>query len=127
MTLRIVAALVLVGGTAFGATWAVMGNSAVENSATDETATFKVASAPAHVQTPALDALYPHLMAEATRPEVADQPLLSERLEQLAAARRVQLLGFEQTPNQTQTAAPTETSCRTKARGQQCPDGCTNP
>src|SRR5215210_4547328 len=98
MTLRILAALVLVGGTAFGGTWAVMGVSdpAIENSIADNTATFKVASAPADVRTPALDAVYPHLVAEATRPEAAEQPLLSQRLEQLAEARRVQLLGINQ-------------------------------
>jgi hypothetical protein len=114
MTLRILAALVLVGGTAFGGTWAVTGNSAVENSATDDTATFKVASAP-DVPTPALDAAYPQLVAEAIKPEVADQPLLSERLEQLAEARRVQLLGFNQALNQTQTATPIETPAVTEA------------
>lgn len=109
MALRILAALVLVGGTAFGGTWAVMGNSAVENSTTDDTATFKVASAPADLRTPALDVAYPQLVAEAIRPEMADQPLLSQRLEQLAEARRVQLLGFNETPNQVQAAAPIET------------------
>jgi hypothetical protein len=110
MTLRILAALVLVGGTAFGGTWAVMGNSdaGVQISAADDPATFKLASAPADVRTPALDAAYPQLVAEATRAEVADQPLLGERLEQLAEARRVQLLGFNQAPPQVQTAAPVE-------------------
>lgn len=98
MTLRILAALVLVGGTAFGGTWAVMGGSdpAIENPEVAETAKFKVASAPADVRTPALDAVYPHLVAEASRPEGAEQPLLSQRLEQLAEARRVQLLGINQ-------------------------------
>jgi hypothetical protein len=98
MALRILAALVLVGGTAFGGTWAVMGGSdpAIENPEVAETGKFKVASAPADVRTPALDAVYPHLVAEASRPEGAEQPLLSQRLEQLAEARRVQLLGINQ-------------------------------
>jgi hypothetical protein len=120
MTLRILAALVLVGGTAFGGTWAVMGVSdpAVENSIAADTATFKVASAPADVRTPALDAAYPHLVAEATRPEVAEQPLLSQRLEQLAEARRVQLLGINQAPlNQAiETPAVTEAPVKPPVR-----------
>lgn len=100
MALRILAALTLVCGTAFGGTWAVMGNSepAVEISTTDATATFKTAAAPAlEVPTPALDAAYPQLVAEAVRPEAAaKQALLSQRLEQLAEARRVQLLAIKQ-------------------------------
>jgi hypothetical protein len=100
MTLRILAALVLVGGTAFGGTWAFIGNSepAIGISQTAEAATFRVASvSPPEVRTPALDAAYPHLVADAIRPEAAaKQALLSQRLEQLAEARRVQLLGIPQ-------------------------------
>ena len=100
MTLRIVAPLVLVGGTAFGGTWAIIGNSepAIEISQTAEAATFRVASvSPPEVRTPALDAAYPDLVADAVRPEAAaKQALLSQRLEQLAEARRVQLLGIPQ-------------------------------
>ncbi|HEY0566693.1 MAG TPA: hypothetical protein VGD13_00990 [Xanthobacteraceae bacterium] len=100
MALRILTALVLVGGTAFGGTWAVMGGSPAQVSAAEEVATFNVASA--DIRTPSIDAAYPHLLTEATRSEPADQALLSKRLEQLAEARRVQLLGVKQ-------AAPTQT------------------
>jgi len=110
MALRIVAALVMVGATAFGGTWALMGdtNAAVEISNTDQSGTFKVASAMTDVRTPALDAVYPHLMAEATRPQAADQALLSQRLEQLAEARRVQFRGIDQTEMQKEPAPAIE-------------------
>ena len=110
MALRIVAALVMVGATAFGGTWALMGdtNAAVEISHTDQAGTFKVASAMTDVRTPALDAVYPHLVAEATRPQDGDQALLSQRLEQLAEARRGQIRGIDQTVIQKEPAPALE-------------------
>ena len=110
MALRIVAALAMVGATAFGGTWALMGdtNAAIDISETNQSGTFRVASAMTDVRTPALDAVYPHLVAEATRPQAADQALLSQRLEQLAEARRVQILGIDQTEIQKQPAPALE-------------------
>jgi hypothetical protein len=112
MALRIVAALVTVGATAFGGTWALMGdtNAAIEISETNQSGTFRVASATTDVRTPALDAVYPHLVAEAARPQAADQALLSQRLEQLAEARRVQILGIDQTEIQKQPAPALESA-----------------
>src|SRR3954447_2169863 len=103
MALRIVAALVLVGGTAFGGTWAVMGHTdpAVEASTPDQSS-YQLASASTEVRTPALDAVYPHLVTEAARPEATDQTVLSQRLEQLAEARRGQLLGASEARGQEQ-------------------------
>jgi hypothetical protein len=110
MVLRILAALALVGGTAFGGTWAVMGSSepVIEAAQAAEVASFKLASAsPADVRTPELDAVYPHLVAEAAKPEAASkQALLSQRLEQLAEARRVQLLGIQQPVEAASVAEP---------------------